>query len=202
MISSSQSTETSPDSFRAADVARPQELRQCVRSLDCCLGQIGLVQSKIYQRSRLELARAAAHIGGTMKMRAPAIVVSTVAVLTLGMLTLGTVAAPVPAGAAEVAAPFDPGFARLSEILGTLHYLRGLCGANEGNKWRGEMQSLLDAEAPNGQRRSQFVAHFNKGYRTFQQSYHTCTPAAGLVIRRYLEEGSKIAREVTARYSN
>jgi uncharacterized protein (TIGR02301 family) len=114
----------------------------------------------------------------------------------------GTVAATFPAGAAEVAAPFDPGLARLSEILGSLHYLRGLCGANEGNKWRGEMQSLLDAEAPNGQRRSLFIAHFNKGYKAFQQSYHSCTPAADLVIRRYLEEGSKIAREVTARYSN
>jgi uncharacterized protein (TIGR02301 family) len=118
------------------------------------------------------------------------------------MLTIGTVAATVPAGAAEAGAPFDPGLARLSEILGSLHYLRSLCGANEGNKWRGEMQSLLDAEAPNGQRRSQFIAHFNKGYRSFQQTYHACTPAADLVIRRYLEEGSKIAREVTARYSN
>lgn len=110
--------------------------------------------------------------------------------------------ATVPAGAAEVAAPFDPGLARLSEILGSLHYLRGLCGANEGNKWRGEMQELLEAEAPGGQRHGQFVAHFNKGYKVFQQTYHSCTPAAELVIRRYLEEGSKIAREVTARYSN
>ena len=105
------------------------------------------------------------------------------------------------AAAAEVT-PFDAGLQRLAEILGSLHYLRGVCGSNEGNKWRGEMQALLDAEAPNGQRRSQFIAHFNKGYRAFQQTYHTCTPAAGLVIRRYLEEGSKIAREITARYSD
>lgn len=110
--------------------------------------------------------------------------------------------ATVPAGAADVAAPFDPGLARLSEILGSLHFLRGLCGANEGNKWRGEMQELLEAEAPGGPRHAQFVAHFNKGYKVFQQTYHSCTPAAELVIRRYLEEGSKIAREVTARYSN
>ena len=120
----------------------------------------------------------------------------------IGMLTIGAVAATVRVSGADVAAPFDPGLARLSEILGSLHYLRGLCGANEGNKWRGEMQALLDAEAPNGQRRSQFIAHFNKGYRAFQQSYHACTPAADLVIRRYLEEGSKIAREITARYSD
>jgi uncharacterized protein (TIGR02301 family) len=151
-----------------------------------------LERPKICQRPLLELGRAAAHIDGTMKMRA----------LSILMLAVGAGAATVRAGAAEVAAPFDPGLARLSEILGSLHYLRGLCGANEGNKWRGEMQSLLDAEAPNGQRRSQFIAHFNKGYKAYQQTYHACTPAADVVIRRYLEEGSKIAREVTARYSN
>jgi uncharacterized protein (TIGR02301 family) len=135
-----------------------------------------------------------AHIDGAMKIRA-------LVVLTLvgGGLADGTTA---PAAAAEVAAPFDGGLARLSEILGSLHYLRGLCGANEGNKWRAEMQALLDAEAPSGQRRSQFIAHFNHGYRAYLQTYHSCTPAAELVIRRYLEEGSKIAREVTARYSN
>jgi uncharacterized protein (TIGR02301 family) len=140
----------------------------------------------------LEVAGAAAHIVEVMKIRT----------FVIGMLTIGAVAATVRASAADVAAPFDPGLARLSEILGSLHYLRGLCGANEGNKWRGEMQALLDAEAPSGQRRSQFIAHFNKGYRAFQQSYHSCTPAADLVIRRYLEEGSKIAREITARYSD
>ena len=106
-----------------------------------------------------------------------------------------------PARAVDVA-PFDPVLERLAEILGSLHYLRGVCGTNEGNKWRNEMQALIDAETPSGQRRSQMIAHFNRGYRTYQQSYRTCTPAADLAIRRYLEEGSKIAREVTARYSN
>jgi uncharacterized protein (TIGR02301 family) len=45
------------------------------------------------------------------------------------------------------------------------------------------------------------VASFNRGYRGFQ-SYRTCTPAANLVIRRYLEEGEKIARDITGRYAN
>jgi uncharacterized protein (TIGR02301 family) len=122
--------------------------------------------------------------------------------IVIVMLIAGWVAGAAPATAAEVAAPFDAGLARLSEILGSLHYLRGICGANEGAKWRAEMQALLDAEAPSGQRRAQFIAHFNRGYRAYLQTYRTCTPAADLVIRRYLEEGSKIAREVTARYSN
>jgi uncharacterized protein (TIGR02301 family) len=64
------------------------------------------------------------------------------------------------------------------------------------------MQALLDAETPSGERRDRLAANFNRGYRGFQQTYRTCTPAADLVIRRYLEEGSKISREITARYAN
>jgi uncharacterized protein (TIGR02301 family) len=120
----------------------------------------------------------------------------------LAILILVSACMLAPARAQDAAAPFDGDLQRLAEILGTLHYLRGICGANEGNKWRNEMQALMDAEAPSGQRRSQFIAHFNRGYRAYVQTYHSCTPAADLAIRRYLEEGSKIAREVTARYSN
>ncbi len=99
-------------------------------------------------------------------------------------------------------APYDPDLQRLSEILGALHFLRGICGSNEGQKWRNEAQALIDTEAPTGDRHDQMVASFNRGYRGFQQSYRTCTPAAGIVIRRYLAEGATIAREVTARYAN
>jgi uncharacterized protein (TIGR02301 family) len=121
-------------------------------------------------------------------------------VLLVVSIALATAAAP--ARAEIAAAPFDASLQRLAEILGALHYLRGICGANEGQKWRTEMQALIDAEAPAGDRRARMIANFNRGYRGFQQTYRTCTPAADLVIRRYLEEGSKIAREMTARYAN
>ena len=108
-----------------------------------------------------------------------------------------------PARAAEGdAAPFDGDLQRLAEILGSLHYLRALCGANEGQKWRNEMQALIEAETPNGERRQKIVAGFNRGYRGFEQTYRACTPAADIAIRRYLEEGAKISREITARYAN
>jgi len=107
-----------------------------------------------------------------------------------------------PARAQTGAAPFDGDLQRLSEILGALHYLRGLCGAKEGPKWRNEMQALIEAETSAGERRARIVASFNRGYRSFQQTYRTCTPAADFAIRRYLEEGSKISREITARYAN
>jgi uncharacterized protein (TIGR02301 family) len=107
-----------------------------------------------------------------------------------------------PARAQDAAAPFDGDLQRLAEILGTLHYLRGICGANEGSKWRNEMQALIDAETPSGDRRARMIAGFNRGYNGFQQTYRTCTPAAAIAIRRYIEEGSKISRDLTARYAN
>jgi uncharacterized protein (TIGR02301 family) len=107
-----------------------------------------------------------------------------------------------PARAQDGAAPFDADLQRLAEILGTLHYLRGVCGSNEGAKWRNEMQALIDAETPSGERRTRLIAGFNRGYNGFQQTYRSCTPAAKVAIRRYLEEGSKISRDLTARYAN
>lgn len=120
--------------------------------------------------------------------------------LILGAVLLALTAAP--ARAQSGAAPFDGDLQRLSEILGALHYLRGLCGANEGQKWRNEMQALIEAETAAGERRARIVASFNRGYRSFQLTYRTCTPAAEFAIRRYLEEGAKISREITARYAN
>lgn len=108
-----------------------------------------------------------------------------------------------PARAIETgAAPYDAELARLAEILGALHYLRGICGASDADKWRDEMQALLAAEAPAGERRARMMVSFNRGYRGFQQTYRSCTPAASVAIQRYLVEGAKIAREITARYAN
>ena len=120
------------------------------------------------------------------------------ALLLLALSTTSVLGEAAPGGRA----PYESDLQRLSEILGALHYLRDLCGAREGQAWRNEMQALVDAEAPSGERRERLVASFNRGYRGFQQTYRTCTPAADLAIRRYLEEGSKIARDVTARYAN
>jgi uncharacterized protein (TIGR02301 family) len=121
------------------------------------------------------------------------------------LLTVGAIllCLALPARAQDtVSTPFDGDLQRLAEILGSLQYLRTVCAANEGQKWRSEMQALIDAEAPGGERRRKIIASFNRGYRGYQQTYRTCTPAADIAIRRYLDEGAKIAREITARYAN
>jgi uncharacterized protein (TIGR02301 family) len=117
-------------------------------------------------------------------------------------LALGPAASIHPAGAQATNASLDDSLSRLSEILGALQYLRPICGFKEADRWRTEMQALIDAEAQAADRRARMVAGFNRGYSGFQQTYRTCTPAAEIAIRRYLEEGAKIAREVTARYAN
>lgn len=138
---------------------------------------------------------------------------------TIGLLVLALAAVPLAAAPAaaqsdqhkqqtqvpppgSTPAPFDGQLERLSEILGALQFLRGICGAKEGQEWRDEMQALIDAETPTGPRRSRMVAAFNRGYRGFQQTYRTCTPAAEYAIRRYLEEGSRVAHDITSRFAN
>jgi uncharacterized protein (TIGR02301 family) len=118
----------------------------------------------------------------------------------LVLLMAATLAAP--ARAVDSGAAFEAELQRLSEILGALHYLRGLCGAKDGQKWRNEMRALIEAEAPAAERKTKLMASFNRGYSGFQQSYRTCTEAADIAIRRYLDEGAKISREITARYTN
>src|SRR3989304_1594798 len=95
----------------------------------------------------------------------------TAALVTL-LLALSLASAP---ARAQLPAPYDGNLQRLAEIMGALHYLRGLCGAKDGLKWRTELQALIEAEAPTGERRSRMIASFNRGYRGFQQSYRTCT---------------------------
>ena len=96
--------------------------------------------------------------------------------------------------------PYEAQLLRLSEILGAIHYLRRLCDSDEGGLWRNQMQALIDAEAPNPIRRARIVDRFNHGYESFRSVYRTCTPAATAAIDRYLAEGAKISRDVTARY--
>ena len=72
-------------------------------------------------------------------------------------------------GQSELVAPYDDKLLRFSEVLGSLHYLRALCGANEGTKWRDAMNDLLVSEQPSPKRRARLVSRFNRGYRSLVQ---------------------------------
>jgi uncharacterized protein (TIGR02301 family) len=99
-------------------------------------------------------------------------------------------------------APYEKDMRRISEILGALHYLRPLCGAEDGAIWRDKMRDLMEAEGGPPDRRERLAGAFNDGYSGYQLTYRTCTPSADLAVRRYLEEGSKLSREIATRHGN
>jgi uncharacterized protein (TIGR02301 family) len=98
--------------------------------------------------------------------------------------------------------PYESDMSRLAEILGALHFLRPLCGAAEDNRWRDEMQDIIEAESPAAERRDRLIASFNRSYVAYGQTYRSCTPSAGLAIRRYLDEGARLSREIATKYGN
>ena len=97
--------------------------------------------------------------------------------------------------------PFEGDLMRLAEILGSLHYLRNLCG-EDGQDWRRRMEALIEAENPDEARRARLTASFNRGYRSFETSYAACTSSALAAIARYMKEGEALTRDTAARYGN
>jgi uncharacterized protein (TIGR02301 family) len=89
--------------------------------------------------------------------------------------------------------PYDNKLMRLAEILGAVHYLRELCGADEGQLWRDQMEEILKTEGTTAVRRAKLVNSFNDGYRGYRRTYRTCTQSARLATRRFSTEGAQIA---------
>ncbi len=105
-------------------------------------------------------------------------------------------------GATELPPPiYEDKLLRLAEILGSLSFLRDLCGEEDGSAWRQEMSTLLAAEEPGPKRRQRLIARFNHGFETFNAVYRSCTPSAERAIARYLREGQVLASDVRSRYS-
>jgi uncharacterized protein (TIGR02301 family) len=112
----------------------------------------------------------------------------------VALAVLAVAIAAVPAHAAPSdGKPYDDKLFRLSEILGAVHYLRELCGADEGQLWRQRMADLLKAEGSTALRRARLTRSFNKGYRSYSRTYNTCSPSAQSAINRFLTEGAQIA---------
>ena len=113
--------------------------------------------------------------------------------------TADTAATPVTGPTSEP--PFLKPLADLSEILGSMQFLRTLCGGDP-TVWRGKMQALMDAQQPSEAERRRLIASFNAGYRAYESTYRKCTPAALVAVNRYQDEGARLAREIGTRYGN
>ncbi|WP_244420890.1 MULTISPECIES: TIGR02301 family protein [unclassified Hyphomicrobium] len=120
----------------------------------------------------------------------------------LVMLMLALSAVGGQAFAASDSKPYDDRLMRLSEILGAIHYLRELCGANEGQYWRDRMHDLMNAEGSTALRRAKLTRAFNQGYRSYSRTYNTCSPSAQTAITRFLSEGSELSDGMLKAFPN
>ena len=97
-------------------------------------------------------------------------------------------------------APYEPQLLRLAELMGALAYLRDLCGDADGEQWRQRMSAVIDAEAASPARRDKLAGAYNKGFRGYETTYRSCTDNAGVVIARFIDEGTRLAHEIGNRY--
>jgi uncharacterized protein (TIGR02301 family) len=102
--------------------------------------------------------------------------------------------------APTIEAPYEGQLLRLAEILGTLSYLRDLCGARDGKDFRAQMNALIGAEAANEARRDRLAGAFNKGFQSFETVYRSCTANAESLMNAYIEEGGTLSRDIASRF--
>jgi len=113
------------------------------------------------------------------------------AAAAMALLVAGTLS---PARAQQgLDKPYDDRLMRLSEILGAVHYLRELCGANDGQAWRDRMREIVDSEGANAMRRARLTRSFNQGYSSYSKTHKVCTTTAQTAIARFMSEGVQIA---------
>lgn len=105
-----------------------------------------------------------------------------------------------PPAPPEQAAPYDRDLMRLSEIVGALAFLRGLCAGPDAAEWPGRMKALIEAEGVTPGRRDRLAGAYNRGYRGYATTYRVCTPAAHEAANRFVAEGERLSHALAGRF--
>ncbi|GJD65346.1 TIGR02301 family protein [Methylobacterium frigidaeris] len=108
--------------------------------------------------------------------------------------------APAPPPPADTPAPYDRDLLRLSEIIGSLSFLRELCGNPDAPEWPARMKALLDAEGTSPGRRDRLAGAYNRGYGGYAVTYRVCTPSAVEAATRYIAEGERLSVALAGRF--
>ncbi|CAA2144799.1 hypothetical protein OICFNHDK_2251 [Methylobacterium bullatum] len=105
-----------------------------------------------------------------------------------------------PAPAEPPPAPYDRDLMRLSEIIGSLSFLRSLCAAPDAAEWPTRMKALMEAEGVTPGRRDRLAGAYNRGYRGYSLTYRACTPSATEAASRYVAEGERLSHALASRF--
>ena len=130
--------------------------------------------------------------------------------LVLAIVAAGTASAqqrnpppakpPEPPPTVEPGAPYEPELLRLSEVMGSLAYLRQLCEGLEAGEWRTRMAALLEAEGTTPARRERLTAAYNRGFRAYAPMHRRCTDGSREAASRLAVDGDKLSRARASRY--
>ncbi|GJE12068.1 MULTISPECIES: TIGR02301 family protein [Methylobacterium] len=101
---------------------------------------------------------------------------------------------------ADAPAPYDRDLMRMSEIIGALAFLRGLCGTADAADWPARMKALIESEGVTPARRDRLAGAYNRGYRGYALTYRVCTPAAHEAAARYVAEGDRLSHALAGRF--
>lgn len=96
--------------------------------------------------------------------------------------------------------PYEPQLLKLSEIMGSLAYLRTLCAGREAEEWRTRMTALIEAEGRTPERRERLTTAFNRGFRAYSVTHRSCSDGSQEASSRLAGEGERLARVLAGRY--
>ena len=96
--------------------------------------------------------------------------------------------------------PYDPELVKLSDVMGSIAFLRLLCTGSEEPIWREKMAALMESEGRSTARRERLAAIFNRGYRSYALVYRSCTASAEEALVRLAREGETLSRKLAGRF--
>lgn len=119
------------------------------------------------------------------------------------ILTLFITGAQIPSALAQARnePPYEGRLLRLSEIIGSIHFLTLLCRPDDGLIWFEKMEEMLEVEASTELRKAKLIERFNAGFDSFQSTYRRCTPASQTALARYISEASLVVQNLTSDFS-
>lgn len=98
------------------------------------------------------------------------------------------------------APPYEPDLLRLAEIMGSLAYLREVCGGRDAPAWRDRMVALVEAEGRVPSRRDRLTEAYNRGFRAYATIHRTCLPATEEASVRLARDGERLSRTLAGRF--
>lgn len=122
--------------------------------------------------------------------------------ISLGVLVASSLLLAIitPSLSQEKPPPYDAELLRLSEILGSMHFLSLICRPDDGQIWHEKMQEVLATEGDTPLQKAKLVERFNFGFSGFQSTYRKCTASASIALDRYAREGQQIVETLTTEF--